>query len=168
MTRELPDDVEIGAGDTDEAAVLADLWIELADGQRRYGSHLRAEPNRTPIHETMLQHAVTGTVLVARRDDAVVGFVTFGVGSGRYRQDTTRGTIHNLYVRKRARGAGIGGALLTAAEDALASMDVETVSLEAMAGNDAARSFYSRHGYAPHRIELEKPINDDHVTTDED
>jgi len=168
VTAETPDDITIEPADTDEADVLAELWVELAGDQRRYGSHLRSGANRIAIHETMLQHAATDTVFVARRDDAIVGFVTFGVDSGRYRQDTTRGTVHNIYVEKRARGAGIGSALLAAAEDGLASMGVETVSLEAMAENDAARSFYSDRGYSPHRIELEKPINDDHVPPNED
>jgi len=30
------------------------------------------------------------------------------------------------------------------------------VALETMADNEAARRFYRRHGYEPHRIELER------------
>ena len=41
------------------------------------------------------------------------------------------------------------------------------VSLEAMAANERARRFYERHGYRPHRVELEKPArNDTHSKED--
>ena len=162
-----PEAVTISAADTGDADRLADLWVDLAADQRRYGSRLEAEANRETIHETMLRHAVTDTVLVARLEGATVGFVTFGMESGRYDQDVTRGSIHNVYVEPSDRGVGIGGALLAAAERELEAVGVEAVALEAMARNDAARSFYARHGYAPHRIELEKPINDDLVTSDD-
>ena len=161
-----PADVTVSAADTDDAARLADLWVDLAAGQRQYGSHLEAEGNRESIGEAMLRHAVSDTVLLARRAGVAVGFVTFGIESGRYGQDVTRGTIHNVYVEPSDRGEGIGGALLAAAERELDAMGAEVVALEAMAQNDAARSLYDRHGYTPHRIELEKPINDDPLSDD--
>jgi ribosomal protein S18 acetylase RimI-like enzyme len=156
-----PDDVTIAAAEREEAAALSDLWVDLATDQRRYGSHLRAVENEPRIHETMLHHVATDTAVVARRSGDVVGFVTFGMESGRYEQDCARGFIHNVYVREPDRGEGIGSGLIEAAEDALASMGADAVALESMAENEAARSFYRRRGYAPHRIELEKPINDD-------
>ena len=75
--------------------------------------------------------------------------------------------IHNLFVRAPERGDGIGSALLTAAEEALDAGGAAVIALESMAENDAARAFYRRHGYDPHRVELEKPINGDAVTTDD-
>ncbi len=162
-----PDDVTVAPATADDVDVLADLWVSLAADQRRYGSRLRAEANRSIIRETMLRHVVTDTVFVARRAGRAVGFVTFGTETGRYRQDVDRGTVHNIYVDEPDRGVGIGSALLGTAEKALESSGAEAVALQAMADNDAARSFYERHGYAPHRIELEKPINDDPLTSDD-
>ena len=158
---EIPPDVTIEPADADDAAVLADLWIDLAADQRRHGSHLLAEPNRVAIRETMLRHVATDTARVARRDGAVVGFVTFGVESERYRQDVSRGIVHNLYVRPGDRGERIGQGLLVEAEAALRAEGVDAVSLQAMATNGGARRFYRRYGYEPHRVELEKPINSD-------
>lgn len=167
MSSDAPADVTIEVANADDADAMADMWVELAADQRRHGSRLRADANRAAIHETMLRHGVTDTAFVARRDGERVGFITFGASEGRYEQDTVRGTVHNVYVREGARGMGVGSALLDAAESALRSMGVGTVTLEAMAENDAARSFYSRHGYTPHRVELEKPINDDPERSDE-
>ena len=164
---ELPGDVTVERAVSDEVDILADLWVDLAADQRQHGSHLRADANRPPIRETMLQHVVSGTVLVARRGDDAVGFVTFGPESGRYQQNARRGIIHNIYVRPADRGVGIGSALLERAESVLDSMGVDAIALESMADNDAAKAFYRHHGYLAHRIELEKPINDDPVGSDD-
>jgi ribosomal protein S18 acetylase RimI-like enzyme len=158
---ELPADVTIEPADSSDTTALTELWIDLAADQRRHGSHLLAEPNRSAIREAMLQHVVGETALVARRDGAIVGFITFGVESERYRQDVSRGIIHNVYVRDNDRGQGIGGELLSEAEAILRAEAVDAVGLQAMAANDDARRFYRRHGYEPHRVELEKPINND-------
>jgi len=96
----------------------------------------------------------------------IVGFVTFGVESGRYDLDVTRGVVYNLFVRERHRGAGVGSRLLAAAESALADAGVDVISLEAMAGNEDARRFYRRHGYHPHRVELEKSVRGDRSDSD--
>jgi ribosomal protein S18 acetylase RimI-like enzyme len=159
----------IEAADTDAADAMADLWVELAADQRRHGSHLLAAENRDRIHETMLQHVVTDTTLVARRTDggAVVGFVTFGLESESYTQEVARGVVHNVYVREGDRDEGVGSALLAAAEATLGEYGVDAVGLEAMADNDAARRFYRRHGYTPHRVELEKSLESDSLTTDD-
>lgn len=96
----------------------------------------------------------------------IVGFVTFGVESGRYDLDVTRGVVYNLFVRERHRGAGVGSRLLAAAESALVDAGVDVISLEAMAGNEDARRFYQRHGYHPHRVELEKSVRGDRSDSD--
>ena len=167
MTPEAPSDVAVAFADSTDADAIADLWVDLAADQRQHGSHLLPEANRTRVAETMLKHVVTDTALVARRDDEVVGFVTFGQEAERYRQDVTRGVVHNIYVQVGHRGEGIGSELLSAAEAALVERGVDRLSLQAMAANDAAREFYRRHGYEPHRIEYEKPAGSDSLTTDD-
>lgn len=162
-----PEDALIETPELGDAEVIADLWVDLAADQRRYGSHLEDAPNRDRILETVRQHVSTGTAFVARRSGTIVGFVTFGTETGYYRQDVDRGMIHNIYVRNPHRGDGIGLALLQAAESVLESRGVDVIALQAMAANVEAVSFYERHGYAAHRIELEKPINGDPVNSDD-
>jgi ribosomal protein S18 acetylase RimI-like enzyme len=94
-------------------------------------------------------------------EDGLLGFVMFGPETGRYAQDVSRGVVRNLYVRPDCRGEGVGAALLGAAEAALADRGVEVVALESMAGNGAARRFYRRRGYTPHRVELERTLESD-------
>ncbi|QLD91121.1 GNAT family N-acetyltransferase [Natronomonas salina] len=167
MSPDLPAGVTVEFANSLDADDIADLWVELAADQRRHGSNLLPDANRTRVHETMLKHVVTNTALVARHDDDVVGFVTFGQESERFQQDVTRGIVHNIYVEEDHRGKGIGTALLRTAEETLVDRGVDTLGLQAMAANDAAREFYRRHGYEPHQVEFEKSAESDSLTTDD-
>lgn len=160
--------MEIEAPDTTLADEIADLWVELAIGQRDYGSHLLPEANRTRIREAVVRHAVTDSLLVARVDGELAGIVMFSVESGSYEQDVRRGIVENLFVAPAHRRETVGEQLLEAAEAALAERDVDVVALEAMVENESARSFYTELGYEPHRIEFEKALESDtHSRSDE-
>ena len=140
---------------------LTDMWVDLARDQRSYGSHLLGPENRAVIRETVVQRIVADNLLVARREGRVVGFVMFTVEHGRYEQDVTPGLVENLYVEPAARRDGVGSALLRAAEKRLVADGATVLRLEAMAENESARQFYAAHGYTPHRLELEKPTEND-------
>ena len=153
--------MEIRTATTAETDTVVDLWVDLAGDQRTHRSHLLAEANRAAIRESIANRVFSERVLVATVEETIAGFVAFTVKSGRYRQDVSQGSIENLYVRPAHRGAGIGSALLSAAEDRLAAEGVDNVGLEVMADNEAARRFYRRHGYRAHRVELEKSVEND-------
>lgn len=149
----------IERGRTADADAVADLWVDLATDQLAHGSHLLPAENRERIRESILRHAVAGTLFVARDGEGLVGFVTCSVETGGYVQDETRGLVENLYIVPEERGEGIGAALLEAAEDALADRGCTTVSLDVLAANADARRFYERHGYDAHRVELERRLD---------
>lgn len=149
----------IEPGRTDDAARVADLWVELGTDQLGHDSHLLPEANREHVRESVLRHAVAGTLFVARADGEIVGFVTCSVESGGYEQDVTRGLVENLYVVPRHRDAGVGAALLERAEAELGERGCTVVALDVMATNSDAKRFYERHGYDPHRVELEKELD---------
>lgn len=151
--------MEVVRPETDVAEELADRWVSFANRQRQYGSHILGEENRTQIQEAIIRHIVGGRLLVAREDD-IVGFVMFCVESGTYEQSVTRGVIENLYVVPGRRSEGIGSALLESAETSLRERDVDVISLEVMAANESARTFYKKNGYMPHRVECEKRVSD--------
>jgi len=161
--------VAIERGSIGDVDAVTDMWVDLAEGQREFGSHLFADGNRTTVREAIARNAVGDQLLVARDESSddrteIVGFVTFGVESDGYDQDVTRGVVRNIYVEPDRRGDGIGSALLDAAETRLAERGADAVSLDVMADNEDARRFYRRHGYAPHRVELEKSVENDTLT----
>lgn len=140
----------------DDVDRLVEAWAALAADQRQYGSHILPGENRARIQRLFASHAVDGTALVALEDDDVVGFVTFEVERNGFERSVRRGVVQNVFVEEAARDAGVGSALIEAAEAALAERGAEVVVLEVMADNDAARRLYRRLGYRPHRIEYEK------------
>ncbi len=141
---------------------IADLWVELARDQRAHGSHLLPDENLDHIRDSVARHVIEDTLLVAR-DSGIVGFVMFDLQTGVYEQAATRGIVQNVYVEPDHRDSGVGSALLDAAEDVLVERGAELLALEVMADNESARRLYRNRGYEPHRIELEKSVeNDNH------
>lgn len=160
--------VDLSVPGTDRADDLAELWVRLADEQRAHGSHLLAAENRARVREAVVRRIVADRLLVATDADGdgpdtddIVGFVMFDVEVSAYDQDVDRGVVENLHVRPERRGDGVGAALLAAAEARLADTGVDVVYLEVMAQNEDARRFYRRHGFEPHRVEMEKPAGSD-------
>jgi ribosomal protein S18 acetylase RimI-like enzyme len=156
--------VAVETAGVEDVSELADRWVELAESQRAFGSHLLAEENHEAVRDAFAQQAIADRLLVARDEGAIVGFVGFTTESGAYEQDTDRGIVRNIYVVPDRRGEGIGSELLGAAESTLAEAGAETIALDVLADNDAARRFYRRHGYRPQRIELEKRLESDTLT----
>ncbi|MFB6189114.1 MAG: GNAT family N-acetyltransferase [Halapricum sp.] len=154
-------DVSIGTPTMADLEALIDLWVELAADQRRHGSHLEADENRERIRESLARQVALSEVRIACRDDRIVGFVTFTIEGSTFERSVTRGLIQNIYVAPESRGQGIGSRLLQAAESALREDGADVFGLEAMARNEAARRFYDRHGYGPHRLILEKSTEND-------
>jgi len=158
--------MEVVPGNTDDAATVADLWVALAEEQTAHGSRVDPASNRASVREAASRHAVSGGLLVAREDGVgIVGFVMFHVedesGGGR------RGVVENLYIAPPYRDRGVGSRLLSRAEERLVDRGAAFVSLEAMADNEDARRFYRRHGYDPHRVRLEKPLESDNHSKDQ-
>lgn len=151
--------MRVAPATAEDVDALADLWVDLATGQRAFGSHVRAGANREAIRDRLAHGVVAGEVFLARDEGEIVGFVTATVEPDRYERDCRRGVVGNLYVRPGARDAGVGGRLLEAAEAALSEAGADVVALEALADNESARRFYRRHGYEPHRVELEKELD---------
>lgn len=152
-----------------ETGRVVELWLALATDQQQYGAHIRAEANRGTVAESLGRAAVEDRLLVAREVDpedgaesgtTIAGFASFRLETGPYEQDVTRGLVENIYVVPERRGEGIGSALLSATERRLAERGATVVTLEALAANDRARSFYRAHDYEPHRVEFEKPLEE--------
>ncbi|THE66277.1 GNAT family N-acetyltransferase [Salinadaptatus halalkaliphilus] len=145
---------------SEDIPTITDLWVDLARGQRAHGSVVKPEYNRETMSETLGAYQVADGLLVARLDDTIVGFASVSIERGSLELETTRGTLTNLYVVPDARNAGVGSALLETAERTLARKGAETMVLEVMAANEAARRFYRRHGYETHRVTMDRSLAD--------
>lgn len=119
-------------------AVHVASWDAAKDG-------LDLVTRRTPEQRAELWTAFFaqghGQMSVAEDHGRVVGFIALGPSRDDDRQGETE--IYTLYVDPDYWGRGLGSALIaTAPEDA-------AVSLWVAEGNERARAFYARQGFAP-------------------
>jgi ribosomal protein S18 acetylase RimI-like enzyme len=143
--------------------VLTDQWVDLVEGQRRHGAHLLGDENRPAARPIIEQYVHADGLALARtegRDARIVGFVMYHIEQGMYEQDVRRGIVENVYVRPPHRNEEIGSQLLDYAESVLATEGAEVVGLSVLAKNEGARDLYRDRGYRPHRITMERPLDD--------
>lgn len=88
------------------------------------------------------------TELLAEDDGGLLGFVTYGSARPKAGEDVAGAEIYAIYVDPERWGTGAGHALMTRALDDLGARGVRPVRLWALDGNERARRFYLRHGFA--------------------
>jgi GNAT superfamily N-acetyltransferase len=96
---------------------------------------------------------------VADLNGEVVGFIGLGIELF-YERDGLCGRLLALVVDERFRGAGIGEALVLAAEAWFADQGVHTVMLTSRHTRPDAHRFYKRMGYVNTGIRLAKELRD--------
>jgi ribosomal protein S18 acetylase RimI-like enzyme len=135
---------------------LEPLWRSLMD-RHREAWHLVATrsyedswPRRRAQYREWLS-APGSFVLVARRAGLLLGYAVVGIqeGDDTYATGDHQAEIHTLAVRPGERKRGIGSALMDELERRLFADGVTDVFVASMHGNDDARRFYERRGYAP-------------------
>lgn len=131
----------------DDAAALAALLGELG-----FPAPAAAIAERL---DAMLGAAET--VLVAARDGEPLGLVTVHVTRVLHRP-TPVGRITALVVTERARGQGIGRALVAAAERVVATRGCELVEVTSNLRLTGAHAFYERLGYEATSLRFKKPL----------
>jgi GNAT superfamily N-acetyltransferase len=102
---------------------------------------------------------VRGQVWVAERGGTLCGYLVL-VYVVSLEHQGLMAEIDEFFVLPEARGAGVGSALLAAAEGALQRAGCVRMQLQLALANEAARAFYARRGYGPragYQL-LEKPL----------
>ncbi len=100
----------------------------------------------TPLLARLLSQPEFGSIWVAERDGCLVGYlIAVHVFSLEHRGMMAE--IDEFFVVPAARATGVGAALLTAAESALARRGCVCLQLQLARDNGRGRAFYRRHGY---------------------
>jgi ribosomal protein S18 acetylase RimI-like enzyme len=138
----------------DLTAVLG-LVIEMQDHERAIDARLLEGAEMTVAYtEAMLQScaAHAGRILVAESHGVVVGFVAVLAEVPETDLDQPPGSyalISDLAVTAARRGAGIGRALLAAAEQYARHGGASELRIAVLTGNDPAERLYRSAGFRP-------------------
>jgi ribosomal protein S18 acetylase RimI-like enzyme len=147
------DDVSFAGADLDP---LEPLWRSLMDRHREAWELVPMRSYEDSWKRRKAEYlewlAPPGSfVLVARRDERLLGYVVVGIQEGdeTYAVGERQAEVHTLAVLPGERDAGVGTALMDEAERRLLAGGVTMVFVGTMDGNDAALRFYERRGYMP-------------------
>lgn len=148
----MPADIIIRVAELDDAESIAAIHVTSWQSTYRgvlddaYLDSLSAG-QRMPMWRTLLTAETSTTVLVALRDDHIVGFCSFGPARDDEREST--GELDTIYLNPDCQRQGIGGALLRRAEDAMAERGCRSGVLWVLRENAIARRFYEAHDWEP-------------------
>jgi ribosomal protein S18 acetylase RimI-like enzyme len=158
-------DAVIRAARTDDAASLAELFLESAR------HHVDLDPNlyRVPERDQVIQEhqAWLGrhdrTLLVAEVEGRTAGFVSIrlvepprGAGMIRPRRSADIG----ITVTSELRGRGIGATLMAAGEEWARDHGAEVLTLDGHVANTGALRLYERMGYRKLGFFMVKAVHD--------
>lgn len=140
---------------------LVPLWQDLVADQRRHGTHIAVERNADNARSWLATRMTFDGVRVAKREDSIVGFVSYELMRDQFERDGTDGVIQNLYVDPSYRDRGIGSRLLERAETILDDRGADRIRLQVLEPNERAAGFYRDRGYRSYRVMYRKTLETD-------
>lgn len=159
-------------GGDDDLPELRELWIEMLHHHRDVvGERVGVLDDETSWASTLEKYrewAAKGELMLLLAQDAdgpearLVGYLVCHVSAETGRTldlGHPHGTVDSLVVAERARGSGVGTALLDACRHRLRELGGRTWSVGVVVGNDGAQAFYERMGFRPHYLDLLAPLN---------
>jgi ribosomal protein S18 acetylase RimI-like enzyme len=140
---------------------LRPLWLEL---HHHHQAVSRVQPfvdDETSWAARRRSYVATfdhgGFALVAEEDGALAGYAMVRLHEGpddSWAFEQRYAEVWTLVVAERARGRGIGSALLDAVDVELARRGIHDLVIGVMEGNDDARRLYERRGLVPGWVQL--------------
>ncbi len=112
----------------------------MKEAPRAFGSTWEHEKDRT--EDDWRKAVVSRTRFMAESDGQAVGMASVGeAGVGR------AGSVTSFWVHPRARGKGVGDALLLATIESARATGYDELFLWVVENNDHAQRLYERHGF---------------------
>ena len=137
--------IDVRPATSADADAIATLYIEL----KQHHAEIQPSNPRYQVPEERWRKIAAeaiarGEVLVAETDGAVIGFVRTSYSERPWGKACE---VNTLVVDGKARGAGVGGILMSAAEEAAAAAGAKGIRLDILVGNDDGVTFYEKLGY---------------------
>jgi ribosomal protein S18 acetylase RimI-like enzyme len=152
---------EISVAGSDRLDELRALWLELHHHHQRVARVPPTADDRTSWTVRRAGYVgileAGGVLLVAEDGEGLAGYALLKFHDGpddSWDLGNRYAEVWTLVVAERARGRGIGSALLDAIDEQLAQRGIRGLTIGAMAGNDDAIRLYERRGLVPGWIGL--------------
>ena len=140
---------------------LRPLWLELHHHHARVSRVQPFVDDETSWAARRRSYVETfedgGFALVAEDDAGLAGYAVVRIHHGpddSWALEDRYGEVWTVVVAERARGEGLGSALLDEVDAELARRGVHDLMIGVMEGNDRARRLYERRGLVPGWLQL--------------
>ncbi len=147
MAGSSPSDILVRDARGDEAAAVAELIRELAEGED-------VESGVDAAQVLAYQDHPDSGVLVAELGGRTIGALTYFMRPGLFHGGRW-GYVDELIVTASARGRGVGDALLLEALRRFRAAGCREAAVSTMFGNDPAAALYRKHGFVDESLQLE-------------
>jgi GNAT superfamily N-acetyltransferase len=147
----------------DEAAAVSFI-AGLQAYEHRFESNRRIDPQVGADYFRELMKRVAdnyGRVFIAEQDGATAGWAVFLIEQDAVyivEPERRAGYIAALFVPERARGTGVGRALIEACEAHARASGLTVLMIGVLAKNARARAVYRAAGFAPYSEQLRKRL----------
>lgn len=158
--------ISVRRASADRLDELEPLWRALYEHHAEVAGKVppvRAYPETWRRRRAQYEQWLTAdeaTLLLAERDGRAVGYAMVRQGDGPATWELgERGvTIETLSVLATERGAGVGHALMEAAEEYAREVGAELLDVGLVHTNDGARRFYEREGFRLFYLEMVRDL----------
>lgn len=144
-------------GNADDLVAVERMWRALYVHQAEHGLLVTVPEDGFDRWAASMRPALGrfACVFVASRDGADIGFLAGRVRPlpGHYGGETV-GYVSDVYVDAAARGAGVGKALLAAAQEWFRTQGVRRLELQVIVNNEQARAFYRSLGWQEELVQM--------------
>jgi GNAT superfamily N-acetyltransferase len=149
-------DIVVRHAQPDDWPAVAELLTELGRGVARGTAHDTTHRLQFAGHIRQIEHIT----LVAESAGDVLGVIDMEYHQ-RLGDHRPQARVNDLVVTERARGGGIGTALLSRAEELARKRGCFRMALVTALWRDRSIAFYEREGWESYGAWLVKPLTDD-------
>ncbi len=158
--------MKINKPDQKDIPALINLWRE------QYQFHNDIDPiyyvpnslNQDKVFEKYIKNAIINdspNILVARDNDKIIGFITFGTEENNYIDTNIKkfGEIIEVFIKKEYCKKGVGTKLIQEAEKFFINQGIKDIKISSSSFNDNASKFYDKNSYVSRQILFFKKIS---------
>lgn len=141
-----------------DAGRVAELAVKLARQHEDYDARRFArlyDERDAEWYYGSRDETTDETVLVAEIDNEIIGFAYLEYEAKDYPNLLeTAAWLHDIYIEKSARAAGVGKLLIEKSIEAAKDFGADKLMLAVAAKNSAAQNFFENQGFRPTMIEM--------------